>query len=309
MRAVVVQEAGRLAVVEVAEPEPRDGELLVRVRAVSINRGEVVRARAAKAGFRPGWDFAGLVERSTRGGPAEGTLVAGYLHAGAWAERIAAPLALIAPVPAGVTAEAAASLPVAGLTALGALDAGGGLLGKRVLVTGATGGVGSFAANLAVLAGAEVTAVVRRPVEDCRRLLPGARILSLPGGLEGAEAGGPYDLIVETLGGDTLGAALGMLSSTGKCMTLGVTDTPKTGFDAERFFMTGAASLEGFVLFRNRRETASEGLTRLLRLVASGALAVEIGLAADFADIEAVAERLMGRGFLGKAVLRLGGGA
>lgn len=306
MQAVVVQEGGRLAKVDVPEPAPRDGELLVRVQAVSINRGEIIRARAAGAGFRPGWDFAGVVERSARGGPAEGTPVAGYLHAGAWAERIAVPPGLLAAIPAGISPRVAATLPVAGLTALGAVDAGGGLLGKRVLVTGASGGVGSFAVKLAVLSGAEVTAVVRRPIEDCRHLLGGARVLSIPAGLDGAEAHGSCDLIVATLGGVSLGAALSMLSPTGKCVTVGVTDTPRTSFDAERFFMTGNATLEGFVLFRNRRETAAEGLSRLLRLVARGDLAVEIGVEDDWRNIEAVAERLMSRSFTGKAVLTLG---
>lgn len=306
MLAVEVDETGRLSLKTAIEPSPRDDELVVDVRAVSINRGEVIRARAAGLGFRPGWDFAGVVARTAPGGPPEGARVAGYRRAGAWAQRIAVQPASVAAVPDQVSLEVAATLPVAGLTALGAIDLGGGLLGKRVLVTGASGGVGSFAVNLAALTGAEVTAVVRRPAEDCGALLPGAdAILSIASGLGGAEQRGPYDLIVETLGGAALGEALGMLSATGKCVTVGVTDAPQTRFDAERFFMTGGASLQGFVLFRNRSgEAPGEGLARLLRLVAKGDLPVAVGLQAPWGAIEDVADKLVSRAFLGKAVLQ-----
>jgi NADPH:quinone reductase-like Zn-dependent oxidoreductase len=308
MRAVAVDEAGRLALTEVGDPDLAAGELLVGVRAISINRGEILRARAAGPGFRPGWDFAGVVERSCPGGPAAGARVTGYLKAGAWAERIAVPPSHVAVVTESLSLEAAATLPVAGLTALGALDAGGGLLGRKVLVTGASGGVGAFATNLAALSGARVTAVVRRSAEETRDLLPGAHeILSLQGGLAGAEKGGPYDLIIETVGGQTLADALTLLTPAGKCVTLGVTDSARVTFDAERFFMLGTARLEGFVLFRNRLETPAEGLTRLLRLVDRGDLPVEVALTERWENVEAVAERLIARAFVGKAVLTVGG--
>jgi NADPH:quinone reductase-like Zn-dependent oxidoreductase len=307
MRAIEVDGAGRLSLTDVEEPRPADDQLLVRVQATSVNRGEVLRARAAGAGFRPGWDFAGVVEQSVAGGLAEGTRVAGYLRSSAWAERIAVPSSQVAALPDEVSLETAACLPVAGLTALGAIDAGGSLLGRRVLVTGASGGVGAFAVNLAMAAGAEVVAVVRRPAEDCARLFVGSpEILSIPSGLAGAERRGPYDLIVETLGGPALADALTLLSPTGKCMTLGVTDAPAVTFDAERFFMTGNASLEGYVLFRDRGAPPAERLERLLRLAARGALPVAIGLAERWENAEAVVGQLLSRSFLGKAVIYVG---
>jgi NADPH:quinone reductase-like Zn-dependent oxidoreductase len=267
----------------------------------------VLRARAGGKGFRPGWDFAGEVLEGDKGSRfTPGTRVAGFLPVGAWAEVLAVAPRQIAAVPDGVPFAVAASLPVAGLTALGAIDAGGSLVGRKVLVTGATGGVGYFAANLAALSGAQVTAVVRRPVEECRALFPqGTRVISVQGGLAGVKEHGPFDLIVETLGGATLGQAMTMLTHAGKCVTLGVTDKADTTFDAERFFMTGSASLQGFVLFRDRLSTPAEGMERLLRLVASGQLGVEIGLNESWENIEAVAERLIARQFVGKAVLTL----
>src|ERR671917_1591621 len=90
MRAVVVDAGSkaRLTVAEVERPEPGPSEALVRVAAVSLNRGEVRRAESSEPGFRPGWDLAGTVERATAdgSGPQEGSRVVGFLPSGAWAE-------------------------------------------------------------------------------------------------------------------------------------------------------------------------------------------------------------------------------
>src|SRR5947199_9522867 len=85
------------------------------------------------------------------------------LRSGAWAERIRAPAISVAEIPAGVTDAQAGTLPVAGLTALHALRQGGLLLGRKVLVDGASGGVGHLACQLALAAGALVWGHVRRP--------------------------------------------------------------------------------------------------------------------------------------------------
>src|SRR5437867_6117779 len=144
---------GRLVLKPVPEPTPDRGEAIVRVRAISLNRGEVRRSTMAAAGWRPGWDLAGVIERAAAdgGGPKVGERVVGFLPEGAWAQRVAVPKNALAELPEKVTFSQAATFPVAGLTALLALGKGGPLLGKRVrvLVTGATGGVGDFAVQLA----------------------------------------------------------------------------------------------------------------------------------------------------------------
>src|SRR5499425_2270890 len=155
---------GRLVIQPVAEPVPDRGEAIVRVRAISLNRGEVRRSTMAAAGWRPGWDLAGIIERAAAdgAGPEVGARVVGFLPEGAWAQRVAVPKNALAVLPDKVTFSQAATFPVAGLTALLALGKSGPILGKRVLVTGATGGVGDFAVQLARLGGAHVTASVRR---------------------------------------------------------------------------------------------------------------------------------------------------
>ena len=130
--AVVVdpEAPGRLVIRPVVEPTPDRGEAVVRVHAISLNRGEVRRSGTAPAGWRPGWDLAGVVERAAvdGSGPSVGTRVVGFLPEGAWAQRVAVPKNALAELPAKVTFPQAATFPVAGLTALLALAKGGPLM-------------------------------------------------------------------------------------------------------------------------------------------------------------------------------------
>jgi NADPH:quinone reductase-like Zn-dependent oxidoreductase len=105
----------------------------------------------------------GVVERQAADGtgPAAGVRVVGLVRAGAWAELAAVPVDWLAPIPDGVPDAQAATLPTAGMTALRCLELGGLLLGRRVLIAGANGGVGRIAVQLAVASGAQVTALVR----------------------------------------------------------------------------------------------------------------------------------------------------
>ena len=147
---------------ELPEPEPSADEIVVDVRAFAVNRGELRLIPARPDGWRPGQDVAGHVRRAMDG-PAAGARVVAIAQGGGWSERVAVPAAHCAPLPDDVSFEQAASLPIAGLTALRALRQGGFLLGREVLVTGATGGVGQFAVQLARAAGARVTAQVSEP--------------------------------------------------------------------------------------------------------------------------------------------------
>src|SRR6266851_4257072 len=224
IRAVVVDPTadGRLAIKLVDLRDPDRDEVTVRVTAISLNRGETRRALlVAEPGWRPGWDFAGVVETEAAdgSGPKPGTRIVGLLPSGAWAERVNCRSHAVAALPDAVTDAQAATLPVAGLTALHALRQGGLLLGRKVLVDGASGGVGHLACQLAAAAGAQVWGHVRR--KEYRAAVAewcGDRVV-IGRDLVAAKPYGPFWLILDSLGGSALSAALGMLQPNGTCVT------------------------------------------------------------------------------------------
>jgi len=215
-QAVVVDQKipGKLIIRDVAMPQLLPSEALVRGSAISLNRGETRRSIQAEDGWRPGWDLAGVVEQAAAdgSGPHTGGRVVGFLPEGAWARYVAVPSHALASLPDAVTFAQAATLPVAGLTALYALAKRGQLLRRRVLITGATGGVGDFAVQLARLAGAHVVASVRRPDQVLEVQQAGADEVVIGDDIAAFAACAPYDLVVESLGGTALAAALGSLA-------------------------------------------------------------------------------------------------
>jgi NADPH:quinone reductase len=313
VRAVVVDAVApeKLAIKPVELRDPDRDEVAVRVTAISLNRGETRRAlQQAELGWRPGWDFAGVVETAAAdgSGPRRGTRVVGILPSGAWAERVNCRTHAVAALPDAVADAEAATLPVAGLTALHALRQGGLLLGRKVLVDGASGGVGHLACQLALAAGAQVWGHVRR--EEYRAAVAewcGERVV-LGRELAAAKPHGPFWLILDSLGGSALGAALGMLQPGGTCVTFGVSEAAQTTFESRDFFGTGGVRLYGLTLFHELMsvERAGIGLALLADLVAAKKLRPQIAVEARWSEIGTVARRLLDREFTGKAVLHVG---
>jgi hypothetical protein len=153
----------------------------------------------------------------------------------------------LASLPEAVTDAPAATLPVAGLTALHALRQGGLLLGRKVLVDGASGGVG----HLAVASGARVYGQVRRPkfratvAEWC-----GERVV-LGADLDAAAPPGPFLLILDSVGGSALAAALTILAPGGICVHFGVSESPTSTIASRDFSGTGGVKLYGLMLFKS----------------------------------------------------------
>src|SRR5262245_47455035 len=165
MKAVVATgRAGLVEVTEVDEPEPKPDEAIVEVAAFSPNRGETLLLEAPQRGGRPGKDIAGTVTREAEdgSGPRRGQRVVGHPDGDGWAERVAVRTDRLVPVPDVVDLTVAAALPLAGLTALRLLRVAGSTASRRVLLTGASGGVGHYIVELAAAQGALVPAVCAR---------------------------------------------------------------------------------------------------------------------------------------------------
>jgi NADPH:quinone reductase len=222
MRALVVDPSApaALRLADVPEPVAGPGQVLLEVHHASLNRGDLNDARSGRVppGGVLGSDAAGTVARATAagGGPAAGTHVVALVP-GAFAERVAVEVGALAEVPPPVDLAEAAALPVAGVAALRALRAAGPILGRRVLVTGASGGVGRFAVQLAALGGAHVIASVGSKARARGLAEAGAGEVVI--GLEGV--GQPVDVVLDNVGGPLLVGAWELLAPGGSLQSIG----------------------------------------------------------------------------------------
>lgn len=286
MRALVAtgNQAAPLELREVAEPDPASDEVVIQVKNVSINRGELRLLASRPAGWRPGQDVAGTIVAAPDSGPPVGTRVVAMVDQAGWAERVAAPLTRIGALPDNVTFQQAATLPVAGLTALRALRLGGTLLGKNVLVTGATGGVGHIAVQLAEHSGAHVTGTTRRT--DLSTLQ------------------GPFDLILESVGGESLTSSLKNVARDGIVVLFGNSSGQESSLSFANFAGHAHATLYAFFVYESG-EPPSFGadLALLASEIGAGRLDPQVGVEASWRDPLGALSALRERRLEGKAVL------
>jgi NADPH:quinone reductase len=286
---------------DLPEPQPQANEALIEVRAFSLNRGELTLFKNLHEGWRPGQDIAGTVLRSPD--PTSlpiGSRVVAIADRAGWAERAAVPLTRIACLPDAVSFEDAAALPVAGITALRTLRFGDPLLGRRVLITGASGGVGTLAVQLAVRAGARVTAVARAGSAETMRGLGARETIG-----QVSDAQGRYHLILESVGGASLAAALERVAAGGTVVVFGNSSRESTTFSFATFREAQNASIQSFFSFTSGPEEAfAPDLALLAGLIADGALRPQITVR-DWDQINIASAELDARKLPGKAVFRI----
>jgi NADPH:quinone reductase-like Zn-dependent oxidoreductase len=243
MKAIICNHYGgpeTLRLQEVSKPTPLEDEVLIRIRATSINARDwrMMHAipffiRLMPGGFwRPknrilGADLAGQVEAIGRNVKhfKPGDEVFGYLPGktgcGTFTEYVCAPQNLIALKPANLTFEQSAAVPLAAVTALqGLRDAGNIQPGQKVLIQGASGGVGTFAVQLGKAFGAEVTAVCSTRNLEMARSLGAARVIDYTK-VDFMEYSQQYDLILVVNGYHPISDYLRVLKLGGSCVVAG----------------------------------------------------------------------------------------
>src|ERR671911_549990 len=247
---------------DVPEPDPRPSEALIRVAAVSLNFADVAFLRDRQTpGAVPGFDASGVVLDV-------------------------------------VELEVAAAIPVAGVTALRALRRLGSLVGRRVLITGASGGVGRFAVQLAARAGAHVVASVGSPERG--------EGLSTLGAAEVVVGVAPISQLVygalDNVGGRTLADVYALLEPGGSVQSVGMASLEPTTIDFEQARLRGGDTrIEAFAIGPG----FGPDLAFLVGLVTAGELDVQIDWRGPWEKAADAAAALLGRKVRGKAILEV----
>ena len=284
-----------LQMAEVDQPTPQAGEILVKVLAASVNaadwhmlRGKPLFSRATLGLRRPkrqilGVDVAGRVEAVGRGvtGFRPGDEVYANLldHGyGGFAEHVAVPVEVVALKPASMSFEEAAAVPMAAVTALQGLGHHGPLQpGQQVLINGATGGVGSFAVQLAKASGAEVTAVTSTGNLDLVRSLGADQVIDYTNE-DFTGAGRRYDLILDTVGNRSVADLKGALAAGGKAAVTGFTSVAR---------LLAVSLRGGKDVATVQAHVTAKDLERLSELIEAGKVRPQIDRRYGFADLPA----------------------
>lgn len=310
MRAVTIVD-GALHWQEHADPEPGSGEVLVRVRAAGLNsadRLQVMGFYPAPPGSPPdipGLELAGEVAALGPGATrfAVGDRVMAVVGGGGQAELCVVHERHLLPVPDGVDWPAAGGFPEAFTTAHDALFTQCGLaIGERVCVHGAAGGVGVAGVQLAVAAGCTVVATVRNEARRGAIADLGARAVDP----EGFRAHGPFDVVLELIGGPNLAEDVASLATGGRIAIIGVGGGPRAELNLLDL-MGKRGRLHGSTL-RSRsledKAAAARAVERhVLPLLDAGEVRVPVEITLPMAEAPAAYERFAAGGKLGKIVL------
>lgn len=307
MRALLIDHSAPvgLRLGEAPDPVPAPDEALVRVTATSLNSGEIRDVLPGSPdGTVLGWDAAGVVERAAAdgSGPAVGTPVVTLGAAGGWAEFRAVRTDLLGVVPEGADPGPISTIPVAGLSALRGLHRLGPIQGRRVLVTGATGGVGRFAVQLAHQGGAHVVAGTGDPERHGAELreLGAHEVVADPGDLTE-----PVHGVLDLVGGQAMVRAFALLAEHGALVSVGRVSGEPMSFPPDAFGGLGEHDRTIATFFLLRCPNLGPDLTWLAERVHAGALRPQVNWRGGWRDADDAVRALLERRLHGKAVLDL----
>jgi NADPH:quinone reductase-like Zn-dependent oxidoreductase len=279
MHAIVIHETGGPDVLhyeETERPEPGDGEVLIRVRAASVNPIDWKSRRGMAEDALPavlGKDVSGTVELSRTDAFAEGDDVFGMAASGGYAEFATASAGAIARKPAALSHEQAAAIPVAGMTAWQALfDRGALESGQIALIAGAAGGVGHFGVQFAKITGARTIGTASARNRDFVLGLGADEFVDYTA-QDVADVVQDADVVFDTVGGDTTASLVPTLRAGGIIVT--IAGPPPEDAARER-----GARAELLIMSPD-----SDHLARIADLVAAGDVRVEIAEVLPLAEV------------------------
>ncbi len=307
MRAITISTYGSpLVLSEVDDPVAGEGQELVEVIYASVNPLDIWVSQGNFAGITPQPHIPGVegVVRRANGDLAV-LMGVGVGNPGTYAERVAAPTSGLIPVNAGTDPQQAAGLGVAGVTAWMCLHALADVKASdTVLVLGASGGVGSVAAQLAKIAGATVIGQTSSAGKVASVEALGVRAIVAASGAElaGALAGTPPTVVIEGIGGDFTGACVDVVAPGGRIVNFGTSAGTSVGFDMRTFYRKGTRLLGygGLLLTPAQRDRA---FTALFGHVADGSLQVPIDAVLPLGQANDAHQRILNKQVQGKLLL------
>jgi NADPH2:quinone reductase len=318
MRAIIIKNLG-FTLGELPDPQPRGGEVVVRVRAAGLNAADWRQAEGfypAPPGWpadTPGLEVAGEVESVADGVThvAVGDRVMALIGGGGHAERVAIPANLLTQVPDFMSWEQAAAFPETFSTAWDALVSQAGMkAGDRVLVTGAAGGVGTSASQLAGASGAHVVASARSVDTHAAMaalLEPHSFDVISP---EQEQEFGPYDIILDTVGGENTLERVPWLRLLGRLIMVGgpgLAPASKSNWLGQ--MMVNRTRIFGTTIRPRSNEDkailARSVSSAVVPLIRSGQVKVAIDSVFPLSDYADAYARLAGRGKVGKILLSM----
>jgi NADPH2:quinone reductase len=293
-----------LSLADVPEPSPGPGQLLIRIEASSINRGEVRTAAKQPPGTVIGWDIAGSVVAlgaDVTGFQVGQRVLALSRSGGAFAEVAAVPAAWTTPLPSAVDPVRASTLPVAGVTAVNILRLARVHAGDRVLVTGAAGGVGLFTVQLALDAKATVTGQASSQQRAAAVRDLGAEAQIHRG--DGAPVEGEFDVVLDCIGGPMFAPLLRATAQGGRVVVFGNSADAESTFRVDDFYPR-AITIYGFRVFQSvPPEQGIRDLAMLAEQVAEGRLRTAVHATAPLSDALRLVRDLYDRKVTGKVVI------
>ncbi len=311
MKAIQIQEFGGpelLELVELDDPAPGEGEVVVEVARAGINFADTHATRndylaEQSLPLVPGAEISGRTP--------DGRRVAALLGSGGYAERVAVPEAMLIPIPDEVDDDRAAAMLLQGLTAMALVHRCARIeAGETIVVEAAAGGTGSLSVQIAKRAGARVIGLASSP--EKRGLVAGlgadatvdSRAEDLGAALRDANDGPRVDAVLHMSGGGAFDAELGVLAALGRMVVFGIASREQREVSTAAL-LRGSKSVIGFWLAHllMLRDLLARMIGELLGAVAAGELAVTVGDVYPLSEAARAHEDLIARRTSGKLLL------